>query len=135
MMLNGGSFPQYWRDLHDQILANTRALLEQTTRGLVDSASQRQEDAMRKLALALAAAALLTAMPVAVTTPASAAPLAAQADTMTDVSSRHWRHRHHWRHYGWHRGHHYGWRRHYGWHRPYHRPYYRASGYHRPYYW
>ena len=73
---------------------------------------------MRKLALALAAAALLTAAPLSVTKSASAAPLAAQADTMTDVSSRHWRHR------GWYRGHHYGWRHrhwrhHYAWHRPY----------------
>jgi hypothetical protein len=51
---------------------------------------------------------------------------AAQADTPTEVSSRHrhrWRH-HHWRHhYGWHRGHHYGWYKHrryhghFGWHR------------------
>jgi hypothetical protein len=82
---------------------------------------------MRKLALAVAAAALLTALPAStIATPATAAPLAAQVDTPTDVSSRHrhhWRRHHHWRHYGWHRGHHYGWYKprrfygHYGWHR------------------
>jgi len=90
---------------------------------------------MRKLALALAAAALLTALPVSVST-VSAAPLTARADTMTDVSSRHWRHgrHHHWRHYGW-RHRHYGWHRghHYGWYR--HHRHYGAYSWHRPYYW
>jgi len=114
--------------LTDQVLANTTSRSEQTSGALVDPASHRQEDAMRKLALALAAAALLTALPASVST-VSAAPLTAQANTMTDVSSRHWRH---WRHYGW-RHRHYGWyhRRHYGWY-PHHR-YYGAYGY-RPYY-
>lgn len=84
---------------------------------------------MRKLALALAAAALLTAVPLSVTTPASAAPLATRADTMTDVSSRHWRH-HGWRHrhFGWHRGRHLGWYRH-------HRPYFRHYGMYRRSWW
>jgi len=83
---------------------------------------------MRKLALAMAAAALLTAVPLSVTTPASAAPLAARADTMTDVSSRHWRHYgwHH-RHHGWYRGRHYGYR--------HYRPYYRHYGMYRRSWW
>jgi len=83
---------------------------------------------MRKLALALAAAALLTALPVSVST-VSAAPLTARADTMTDVSSRHWRH-HGWRHrhYGWYHGRHYGWYRH-------HRPYYSHYGMYRRSWW
>jgi hypothetical protein len=84
---------------------------------------------MRKLSIAFAAAALTVAPAFMVATPVAAAPMTAQADTITDVSSHGgWRHGHHgWRHrhYGWRRGHHYGWyghrpfRHHYGWYRSY----------------
>jgi len=84
---------------------------------------------MRKLSIAFAAAALLIAPAFVIATPATAAPRAAQADTVTDVSSHGgWRHRHYgWRHrhYGWRHGHHYGWYGHPRWHRHY--------GYHRYY--
>jgi hypothetical protein len=88
---------------------------------------------MRKLSIALAAAALMVAPAFMIATPAAAKPLTAQADTITDVSAhRGWRHRHGWRHHrwhhrhhGWHRGHRYGWYghrhrhfgHHYGWYR------------------
>ncbi len=92
---------------------------------------------MKKLALALAAAAIVaTAVPL---TAANAAPATERALTndVTDVSSshrHHWRHHHafwhrkHVRHYGWYRGHHYGWRRHYG-------PYMHHYGWYRGHRW
>jgi hypothetical protein len=78
---------------------------------------------MRKLALATAAAAAVL-ITVPVTSQAGSATLQlTRPDNATDVSAKH---RRHYRHYGWDRGHHYGWRKH-----P--RIYFRSYGY-RPYY-
>jgi len=97
---------------------------------------QRQEDTMRKLAIAFAAAAVIVAPAFVMATPTAARPMTAHADTISDVSSHGgWRHRHHgWRHHGW-RHRHYGWRHrhHYGWYGHRHRHYGHHYGWYRSY--
>ena len=80
---------------------------------------------MRNLALATTAATMVFIAAPAPSQAASATLQLTQADHMTDVSAKH---RRHFRHYGWYRGHHYGWRK-----RPH--VYFRSYGYgYRPYY-
>jgi len=97
--------------------------------------SQRQEDPMRKLAIAFAAAAVIVAPAFVMATPTAARPMTA-ADTISDVSSHGgWRHHHHgWRHHGWRHRHH-GWRHrhHYGWYGHRHRHYGHHYGWYRSY--
>jgi len=76
---------------------------------------------MRGLLTAFTIAALTVAPALATQAAAGTAgnkPMAARADTMTDVSSNH--RGYHYRHFGYHRGHHYGW---------YHHRHHRYGGY------